>query len=372
MATVTIQKRKNIKGNSYVVTYKDPLTGKKKYYKTFNKHRIAQQEANDLRSILDSGKSPKEMTRKITTMNFSEVATSLEEEWSDRFQKKEISEKTIQEYKIWLNVLKRKFGKRILCGISTQNIEDYRNGIAKKESNISANKYIRIIKMVFKKGIMLNAVVNDPAECISMLSEKEHERNRYLLPNEIGRLVEVTKQIRAKHYLPAMIYLGAEHGASKQEILSLKWSDINFDYKGKGLIRLYRTKNRMERTHKLMPRTKMALLDWQDHLKWMRHRKRISTIKSNHVFCHLDGTPFKSFNRAWWRVLKFAEIDDFHFHDLRHTYCSNLILSGAGLKEVKDMIGHRDIAMTDRYSHLTNSFMERKQNLLAEHYDPKK
>jgi len=58
MATVTIQKRENKNGNSYVVTFKDPLTGKKKYYKTFKKHRIAHQEANDLRALLDTGKTP--------------------------------------------------------------------------------------------------------------------------------------------------------------------------------------------------------------------------------------------------------------------------------------------------------------------------
>ena len=89
----------------------------------------------------------------------------------------------------------------------------------------------------------------------------------------------------------------------------------------------------------LMPRTKMALIEWRDYLKLMRHRKKISTPKSGYVFCHLDGTPIKNFNRAWWKALKIAGIDDFHFHDLRHTFCSNLVLSGSNLKVVKEMIG---------------------------------
>jgi integrase len=371
MATVTIQKRKNIKGNSYVVTYKDPLTGRKKYYKTFNKHRIAQQEANDLRAMLDSGKSPRERIKKITTMTFSEVSALLEKNWANRFLKKDLSQKTLQEYTIWLNVLNRKFAKRMLCSISTQEIEEYRNGIAKEYSNISANKYLSIIKMVFKTGKKLNAVVIDPTKNISMLSEKGYERNRFLLPHEIDRLIESAKKVRAKHYLTAMIYLGAEHGASKQEILSLKWSDIDFNFKGNGLIRFYRTKNKKGRTDRLMPRTKMALLEWKDHLKLMRHRKKISNINTDYVFCHLDGSPIRNFNKAWWRSLEIAGIEDLHFHDLRHTFCSNLILSGSSLKEVKEMIGHNDISMTDRYSHLTDSYREYKQNLLAEHYESK-
>jgi integrase len=117
-----------------------------------------------------------------------------------------------------------------------------------------------------------------------------------------------------------------------------------------------------------MPRTKEALLNWKAHLEYMRHRRKITEIKSDHVFCRLDGTPIKCFNKAWWHSLKVAGITNFHFHDLRHTFCSNLILSGGGLKDAKEMIGHSDISMTDRYSHLTGDHRLRRQNRLAEHY----
>jgi site-specific recombinase XerD len=60
--------------------------------------------------------------------------------------------------------------------------------------------------------------------------------------------------------------------------------------------------------------------------------------------------------------------NDLHFHDLRHTFCSNLIISGADLKEVKEMIGHSDIAMTDRYSHLTSELKLHRQKKLVEYY----
>ena len=161
---------------------------------------------------------------------------------------------------------------------------------------------------------------------------------------------------------------GAEHGAAKQEILDLEWAKIDFEFKGTGLITLFRTKNKKERTEFLMPRTKKALLNWNAHLEYMRHRRKITEIKSNHVFCRLDGTPLKSFNKAWWHSLKVADITNFHFHDLRHTFCSNLILSGADLKDAKEMIGHSDIAMTDRYTHLTTQRHLQNQRHLSEHY----
>ena len=60
---------------------------------------------------------------------------------------------------------------------------------------------------------------------------------------------------------------------------------------------------------------------------------------------------------------------DFHFHDLRHTFCLNLILAGASLKDAKEMIGHEDMTMTDRYSHLTLQQHLSKQEQLASHYN---
>ena len=59
---------------------------------------------------------------------------------------------------------------------------------------------------------------------------------------------------------------------------------------------------------------------------------------------------------------------NFHNHDLRHTYCSNLLLAGSDLKTVKEKIGHRDISMTDRYSHLTANHKLLHQEQLAAHY----
>lgn len=186
--------------------------------------------------------------------------------------------------------------------------------------------------------------------------------------------MKASGQTRAKFYLPAMIFLGAEHGASKQEILSLKWLDIDFEFADRGLITLFRSKTGKKRTEYLMPRTKQVLLDWHKHQTWIRHRKKASALVSangNLVFCHLDGTPIKRFDKAWKEACKLAGLEDLHFHDLRHTFCSNLILSGASLKEAKEMIGHTDISMTDRYSHLSPKYKLLWQNRLADYYSGK-
>jgi site-specific recombinase XerD len=101
----------------------------------------------------------------------------------------------------------------------------------------------------------------------------------------------------------------------------------------------------------------------------MRHRKKMEDYSSDLVFCRLDGTPIKRFDKAWREACKIAGFNGLHFHDLRHTFCSNLLLSGVDLKDVKEMIGHRDLSMTDRYSHLNISRKLLSQEKLARFYD---
>ncbi len=130
----------------------------------------------------------------------------------------------------------------------------------------------------------------------------------------------------------------------------------------------YLSEKQHERNKFLMPRTRQSLLDWKAHQEWMWHRRRIEVKEGQYVFCRLDGVPLKRFDTAWRRVCKLAGIMDFHYHDLRHTFCSNLIMSGSDLKIVKEMIGYSDIAMPDRYSHLSAFHKKAVQVQLAEHY----
>jgi len=368
MATVQIQRRKWKKGISYPIYYKDPQTGKKKYYKTFPKFKEAQRAANSLRSLLDTGKHPEKKKKLLKTMTFEQVGESLKAEWGVRFLQGNLSKKTLSDYIIWLNVLNRSFRGRLLFEFSSDEIQKYVNEVASRHTVLAANKYLFIFKKVFEHGLKLDAVVDNPIDALRMFNEKGHERKEFLLPDELDRLIGGTQSNRGKFYMPAIIYLGAEHGACKQEILDLRWHHINFDFAERGIIRLFRTKNKRERVEFLMPRTKQALLSWRNHLRKKRKRDKVSEIKSDFVFCKIDGRPVTRFDKAWKASLAAAGITNFHFHDLRHTFCSNLILSGAGLKDVKEMIGHKDISMTDRYSHLTLAYKLQKQDQLADHY----
>ena len=82
----------------------------------------------------------------------------------------------------------------------------------------------------------------------------------------------------------------------------------------------------------------------------------------------MNGVPIKSFHKSWKTICEIAGINDFRYHDLRHTFCSNLLLSGASLKDVKEMIGHRHLETTDRYSHLTGFHKAQLYDRLSAYY----
>ncbi|EFK11161.1 site-specific recombinase, phage integrase family [delta proteobacterium NaphS2] len=77
-----------------------------------------------------------------------------------------------------------------------------------------------------------------------------------------------------------------------------------------------------------------------------------------------NGKPIKDIKTAFGRALREAKIDDFHFHDTRHTFASHLIMNGATIKDVQELLGHKDIKMTMRYSHLSQEHKKKAVNLL--------
>ncbi|MCK5680267.1 site-specific integrase [bacterium] len=373
MATVLINKRVGKNFTSYSIYFRDPFTGEKKYHCSLRRLIDAQKEANELRSLIDSGKLPT-CRKKFRPLKVTAVAKELRQSWELQLANNELASATFTGYTFFLSIVEKSFGNNFISKISEKQIRDFGVSLSREKSVITSNRTLFIIKQLFKLANTLNAVPEDFTQGIKYFSEKKHERNRFLLPEQLDSLLKNSRKTKAKFYLPVLILLSAEHGASKQEALDLEWKYINFEYRdGAGLIRLFRTKNMKERSDYIMPRTKDALISRKEHQTWMRHRKRSQLkssqiVNSSYVFTHLDGSRILSFQNAWRKACALSDLPDFHFHDLRHSYCSNLLLSGATLKDVKDMIGHDDISMTDRYSHLTLEHRHSLQGKLNKHY----
>jgi len=74
---------------------------------------------------------------------------------------------------------------------------------------------------------------------------------------------------------------------------------------------------------------------------------------SDYVFSQKDGSPFGRIYKGFKAACKRTGIENFRFHDLRHTFASHLVMNGVDLKTVQELLGHKSFNMTLRYAHLS-------------------
>ncbi len=98
-------------------------------------------------------------------------------------------------------------------------------------------------------------------------------------------------------------------------------------------------------------------------------------LKSPYVFPHTAGRkagePVRDIKNGFHRALELAGISDFTWHDLRHTFASWLMMRGAALRSVAELLGHQSLKMTMRYAHLSPAFLSAEVGLLDPPAPPK-
>jgi integrase len=163
-------------------------------------------------------------------------------------------------------------------------------------------------------------------------------RVRVLSEAERVRLLQACAASRNPGLYP-LVLLALTTGARRGEILSLRWQDGDLE---RGILRLAQTKNRERRPVPVPAVSLERLRTWstgQPLSAWVVPRLSAKTV--------FPG------EHAWRAALQRAEVTDFRFHDLRHTFASYLAMSGATLAEIAEVLGHKTLTMVRRYVHFT-------------------
>ena len=144
---------------------------------------------------------------------------------------------------------------------------------------------------------------------------------------------------------------------SRGEILNLKWDNIDLAH---GFITLTETKNGERREIPINDTLRETINKLSRHIVEKDGQKLVPYL------FHDPNTlkPYASVKRSFGTALKQAGISDFHFHDLRHTFASQLVMKGVDLTTVKELLGHKDIKMTLRYAHLAPAHKRNAVNVL--------
>ncbi len=86
--------------------------------------------------------------------------------------------------------------------------------------------------------------------------------------------------------------------------------------------------------------------------------------KSGYVFGNGNGGHVGDIKHSFTSACRKAGIADFRFHDLRHTYASHLAMRGVHIRALQELLGHKTLAMTQRYSHLAPEQLQNAVKLL--------
>jgi integrase len=248
------------------------------------------------------------------------------EEMTDKYLKEHAHSRDARTVKTLLTF----FAGYMIAQITTRLIAEYRAMRLQSVKPATVYQELALLRRMFNVAIREWEWCKDnPISRLSFSVGNRNARDRWLTLEEEKRLLEkATNPVWLRTLLMVALHTGMRRG----EILDLKWQNV--DLLGRA-IRVVKSKNGEKRTIP-MSATLCAVL------------KSVSIRDiSGHVF-PISGS---SLRQAFDKVAAKAGLEDFRFHDLRHTFATRLVQNGVDLYKVKELLGHKTIAMTMRYAH---------------------
>lgn len=329
------------RGKSYQIDYFDP-TGKR-IRKSFRKRKDAEAELGKRVSLIAEGRYLDVKKECKTTLG------ELIDKYAENY-KHQASFQTGKRH--YLENFSEYFGKdTLLVNIRYMNLESYRNHLRQKitknktiRSDASVNREMSCLHHIMSKAVEWEMIEQSPFDKgKSLILKENNQRLRFLTEDEVDKLLD-----ECPDYLHDIVECALNTGMRRGEILPLKWDQVR-----NGFIYLTKTKTKD-------PRQIPINDDLEVMFKKIRKRQHLT---SKHVFLY-EGEPLQGVKRAFNGALTRCGIEDFHFHDLRHTFASQVIMRGGTLKDVQELLGHKTMTMTLRYAHLTQEHKRKAVNLL--------
>lgn len=308
-------KRKSAYGFSIIVD------GRRVRRSGFASHAEAQE-------ALDALKQPAPTTAPIATLTLSEAFT--------RYFDVKARKRSLAEDQRIAKHLKAEFGEHTrLADLTASRVSEYRaKRLAVRRGNrplspAAINRPLALLRHLL-------ALARDewdalPAVPKIRLEREPQGRLRWLTPDEASTLLTKCRAQRNPR-LVDLTELALYTGLRQGELLGLTWAAVD---RASGVIRVEQTKSGKRRVVPLNGPADavLARLGGGDGLV-------------------LGNRSWDAFRGQWEAAVEAAALEDFRFHDLRHTFASWAMQRGATLPELKDLLGHSSLAMVMRYAHL--------------------
>jgi integrase len=236
----------------------------------------------------------------------------------------------------YLANLRTFFGLLTLAEITPKRIVEYKE--KRYEDGVkpaTINRELALMKHAFNVAMREWEWCRENPVCRVSMEKENNRRDRWLADSEETRLLK-----HAPPWLKEMVTFALHTGMRRGEILALTWDGVDF---ARNTVTVFRSKNGEPRTLPIN-QTVQTLL---------KRRAKVRPLQTNCVFSSSAHTPIDGANlrRAFNSAMEKAKIEDFHFHDLRHTFATRLVQAGVDIYKVQRLLGHKSPMMTQRYAH---------------------
>ena len=306
-------------------------------------HREKVGRKSDAEALLNKRRNERRVGKKMpenvrtAPVKFTELADYITEEYSKAHHSDS------RNVKQRLEKLKTHFGDCVAESIKPAEIDNWLSKNTKTGG--TANRYRAAMSLAYREGIRNGKVISNPVRLVKQRKEGGNVI-RFLRDHEEMALRTVIAERCPEKIIELDISLGTGMRLSEQYGPRLRWQNVDFQRRE---IDLSKTKNY---TARIIPMNAAVLAAFE------ARRALVPTAKkSDPVF---DVQP-----RSWWEgVRELAGVPDYRWHDNRHTFCSRLAMRKVNLVAIKELAGHKTLAITARYAHLDDGAKREAVDLL--------
>ena len=253
---------------------------------------------------------------------------------------------------MWRLRIKPIFGHQHLDDIKVVELERFQTHLIESQlSGSHVTGHLKLLSRMFTLAIQWELLMKNPCDKVEYM-KYDNQKERFLSVDEQQRFIQVLMQHPERPVNLLMIFLlvtGLRSGVAK----ALKWSWIN---KESQTITVPPSvaKNKKQNTI-MLNSTAMDILN------------RLSGFDTEHVFINpRTQLPYNDFKKSFKRALKEADISDtVRIHDLRHTFCSNLVSNNVSLASVQQLANHACYSTTLRYAKVSQDTLRNACQIAA-------
>ncbi len=324
----------------YLIQYRD--SGGRTRRKGLGRHGVvtadeARKEARDLLAAVAHGANPSDDAKRRRT---APTVDELCERFLSEYVPARCRASTQREYRRNIDLfIKPKLGRMKVADVARSDIASLH--LANKHIPYQANRTLGVLSVMFNQAEVWGYRGERTNPCYHVKKYPEEKRERFLSPEELGRLGKVLDEIDAgqPEMRPAVnaIRLLILTGCRLGEIQTLKWSYVNGNH-----IALPDSKTGAKKVY-LGPAAAEVLA-------------KIERVPGNEyvIVGKVPGQHLTDLQRPWRRIRIQAGLGDVRIHDLRHSFASSAIANGEALPMIGKLLGHSQPQTTARYAHLAD------------------